>query len=567
MTSQTEITRDSAAVPDAPSDAAGVSHDIYDGLFFPGGGRRKVVESLEHFARYGSMLLFLQSAPGGGKTTVLQQFVQEADNTTQTLFLQGKKTAHMISAIEFELGLQPTLDETKPESSIGSKDSSKVEGVEKAEEVEFQPELDIDAAMPEEDSIERIRKYCQELANRGRRLLLVIDDVDRRHHDNLGRLMELADTAASNLKLVLSGTPTAFTHVKALADVKGVLLNSIELSVFTPDEASAYAEFRSAAAGRTESPYSELQLKAAWKRSECNLNRYHQLLAEFPVPAQKERNRPLLPLPHFLVAGMLVVVIALLVSLRGEDTEEVKDVVPIVLERIEPQEPVKKAEANSSKLAQESNNESRDISVRDDLRALSDEIDETKIAIDAEPEKTAKAVLAASPKELDKPLEATEESGASVSNIAVDIKEQITKEMASETEKLAASVEEEKVKAVSSSPVSAPKVSDTSTAKEQAVHRRLLAWPDTGYALQLFGTHNRARAEKLVQDYFGQADLLFYETRHNNKDWFVVINGPYSGSESARKGIDDLPDGLRGLRPWPRNIASIKRDIRRYHRN
>ncbi|NNC55257.1 MAG: hypothetical protein HKO07_06020, partial [Pseudomonadales bacterium] len=98
----------------------------------------------------------------------------------------------------------------------------------------------------------------------------------------------------------------------------------------------------------------------------------------------------------------------------------------------------------------------------------------------------------------------------------------------------------------------------------QKVFKRLQAWPDEGYALQVFGTHNEARATRLVEQYFGEADLLFYETRHNGKPWFVVINGPYSGRQSARESISGLPESLRRLRPWPRNVASIKGDILRF---
>jgi septal ring-binding cell division protein DamX len=96
------------------------------------------------------------------------------------------------------------------------------------------------------------------------------------------------------------------------------------------------------------------------------------------------------------------------------------------------------------------------------------------------------------------------------------------------------------------------------------VNLRLQAWSNEGYALQIFGTHNEQRAKKLVEEYFGEADLLFYETRHNGKPWFVVINGPYSGRQTAQESIATLPESLRRLRPWPRNIASIKADISRY---
>jgi DamX protein len=100
--------------------------------------------------------------------------------------------------------------------------------------------------------------------------------------------------------------------------------------------------------------------------------------------------------------------------------------------------------------------------------------------------------------------------------------------------------------------------------KVESAHKRLMAWSELGYALQIFGTHNAKRAKQLVDEYFGSADLLFYETRHNGKPWFVVVNGPYSGRQAARLSIEQLPESLQRLRPWTRNIASIQADIRRY---
>ncbi|NNM12621.1 MAG: hypothetical protein HKO60_11930, partial [Pseudomonadales bacterium] len=39
---------------------------------------------------------------------------------------------------------------------------------------------------------------------------------------------------------------------------------------------------------------------------------------------------------------------------------------------------------------------------------------------------------------------------------------------------------------------------------------------------------------------------------------------PYTGRQSAKESISSLPESLRRLRPWPRNVASIKGDILRF---
>ncbi len=523
---------------------------VFNGLFFPGGGRRKVVESLEHFARYGSMLLFLKAGPGAGKTTVLRQFILSTDSDTQKVFLQGKRCPALLASLEAELGLAVEVAETDTPSAASDD-----------EQAEFQPELAIEDVVPEGE-IGRLRNYCRDLASRGRSLLVVIDDVDRRHHEDLDELIGLADAGASNLKLVLSGSATACKQVNALADARGVLLNSVELTTFSSTEAVAYAQFYLAANGVSdeESPYSELQLNTAWTRSEGNINRFHQLLAEFPVSPKGQSPRPVLPLPHLLVAILLVGVIGTLVWLRGSEQESVGDVAPIVLERIDIGQEAESSNENAqAKVAEPTEPAANGLANEDTAQ---DEEAAELAQVDIEPEKTAKAVLAASGN-----LEAPGTTEVADNQREPEAGSKAVKEPVDEPKSTVDSTQPpNELSGVVKNAGQAEKPVGIAPARDKAVRDRLLAWPDTGYALQLFGTHNESRAQKLVEDYFGRADLLFYETRHDGKPWFVVINGPYSGSESARRGIDELPDGLRGLRPWPRNVASIKRDIKRLYR-
>ena len=95
-------------------------------------------------------------------------------------------------------------------------------------------------------------------------------------------------------------------------------------------------------------------------------------------------------------------------------------------------------------------------------------------------------------------------------------------------------------------------------------HLTIADWPDTGYALQIFGTHNSKSAKLLVERFAKQSSLFIYETRYSGKTWFVVISGPYTGRDEAKKAIQDLVPELQRLRPWPRNIASIQSDIQRF---
>lgn len=93
---------------------------------------------------------------------------------------------------------------------------------------------------------------------------------------------------------------------------------------------------------------------------------------------------------------------------------------------------------------------------------------------------------------------------------------------------------------------------------------KILSWNSTQYSLQIFGTHDFKKAKTLLKDFEEQVELLIYETRYNGKPWFVVINGPYSDRDISRSSVKNLPEKVRKLRPWPRNVASIQADIERY---
>ena len=98
----------------------------------------------------------------------------------------------------------------------------------------------------------------------------------------------------------------------------------------------------------------------------------------------------------------------------------------------------------------------------------------------------------------------------------------------------------------------------------EIIIKKILSWNSTQYSLQIFGTHDFKKAKTLLKDFEEQVELLIYETRYNGKPWFVVINGPYSDRDISRSSVKNLPEKVRKLRPWPRNVASIQADIERY---
>lgn len=504
-----------------------------DGLFFPAAGRQKAVESLRHFAEYGSMLLFLRGAAGSGRTTVLDRFALTVDSDTQVVGASASdgdiiaSLAQKVDQLSFEFD---QLAEKLATVDVHSEGGLEGEGSERAPSNSEENDWVLSPRLA-------LTNYLRRTSARGRRLIAVLDDCQAMNDEDLTILVELAEQFEGVFKLVFSGDDALADRVGDYSEREAILINFIDLPEFTLEDAEAYVDYRLQAAGYAEfNPFRREQIANALQRSEGSIPKFHQLLSDIPIKPTAPIKTPLIPLPHLLASLLLLALIGVLLFL-DDDTSIEDEPTPIVLQKLEP-----KLEEASPQPAEAANTEIE--AEAPPAEEISDT--ERSVIVDAEPEKTAAAVIVAA-----RQADPQENNDVDVVLDSADaaIDEQGAKE--SLPEALPADV--------------LPSTSDSSGVAPSSTHKRLLAWPETGYALQVFGTHNQARAEELVANYFGQADLLFYETRHNGKAWFVVITGPYSGSQAARRGIADLPDGLRGLRPWPRNIASIHRDIRRYH--
>jgi DamX protein len=97
---------------------------------------------------------------------------------------------------------------------------------------------------------------------------------------------------------------------------------------------------------------------------------------------------------------------------------------------------------------------------------------------------------------------------------------------------------------------------------QSARERRLLELAGTDYMLQLMGSVDMRRTEGFVKRYAGRLPVTYFETRLQNKPWFVAIVGPYDNKTAAVAQIMQLPVELQKQRPWARSVASIQKDIR-----
>ena len=97
------------------------------------------------------------------------------------------------------------------------------------------------------------------------------------------------------------------------------------------------------------------------------------------------------------------------------------------------------------------------------------------------------------------------------------------------------------------------------TPDEQA----LLA-PTSGYIVQLLGSYSSDGASNFRNEWKNKVtgNLYKYQTTHNNRDWYVVVSGVYSGRAEASAAVNALPASLRKQSPWIRPVADVQKVIR-----
>jgi DamX protein len=483
------------------------------GLFFAGGGRKEAVESLLHYSRYGSTPVFLTGHIGCGKTTTLKALISELESDVDVAVVPALL---MVTPSQFFIAMAKG----------------------------FGAESMVDSVMDLAAITQQLLALFKDNAISDKQSFLCIDNIQDLPSDVVSALFELLSLADGDLGILFIGELAATVMLESAAEQSDLLLNRIELASLDQQDVSAYVKYRLDAVGYNgEFPLTEMQLRALTYRSQGSLTQIHSVARSMLIAGMDNVKNERSPFPITHLLALIFLTLLIVIGWRHEKTAEVvAEPDPIVLE------PAVLVQAKPVKRAATVDNDSSGINAAVVNEVVSPESSLLTGKTAAEV-KTALKVLAA--------------DAANVSRQPVAARDPLLPPESAEV--ISANSQAEKLNTVE--PVvlgSATEAVMPEEVKTYSAHKRLIAWPQVGYALQIFGTHNAKRAKQLVEQYFGEADLLFYETRHNGRPWYVVVNGPYTGRESAKLSIEQLPEGLQRLRPWPRNIASIQADIRRF---
>lgn len=92
----------------------------------------------------------------------------------------------------------------------------------------------------------------------------------------------------------------------------------------------------------------------------------------------------------------------------------------------------------------------------------------------------------------------------------------------------------------------------------------LMALSASRYTLQLMAGGSRESLSAFAAVQPNRQQLRLYTARRNGQVMYILVAGSYADAEAARQAVARLPDQQRKAGPWPRTIASVQEDIRRF---
>lgn len=486
--------------------------------FFAGGNRQELLDQLIEHSLYSQSLMVVTGCLGCGKTslatTLCRSFGDEAVSAMvpATLFMNASQFLEKLSD---------------------------------------QLQLDLDTAN-RDSAIATLKDYAAQLDLEAKSLLVVIDDAHELSSEILNLVTSLRLNLDVGIHLVLFGESQLLSMLQnSLSEDDGNSLVDFEISELGGEETVEYVKFKLAEAGYTgELPISGSELGNVHNSANGIPGTINAL-----VSTALENAETRLPinsaLPSFVsIGGRYWSVAAVLVIML---------VAALVLF-----EPDPRLEAQQSVAVAPDGSRDVEIPVGADVNARTNStapppspLEVNEQLMEQEQESLTESELAS-------------ENRAQESQEQAPIEEPIQAPIASNEAQLAANESSElenEVPAESTIVDAQETPSITLAATETSIEisefeKSLLEFPGSSYTVQIMGSHSETNVKRFVEEELATIERGYFETRFDDKPWFVVVVGQFDTRSDANKAIEDLPDSLQSLQPWIRTLADIQSDIR-----
>lgn len=98
--------------------------------------------------------------------------------------------------------------------------------------------------------------------------------------------------------------------------------------------------------------------------------------------------------------------------------------------------------------------------------------------------------------------------------------------------------------------------------KKMGTQAFIFSKPKNHYTIQILGLQDLEKTKAFIKKNPMKNKLNFYQTKHQEKPWFVVIYGDFSSMQAAKEAQEKLPFPLKKHKPWVRQFQDIQENIR-----
>ena len=488
---------------------------------------------LEHLSRYSSLLSVVQGPKESGKSRFLMEFSRHQDDST---IISHVKASMLMTATQL---LQAAYSGFAPHFS------------QPANEATFGPLL----------------KFSHDLEERGQAALILVDNAQELNTDAITMLLDMMSLATDNQTVphvVLFSEHALNKNLDSYQRSRyDELTHSLSLAPYTLDQTRAYLLHRiRAVGGAIEMPFDEKQVTQIYLESggyPGRINKVAQKIMGMDNKSSKGFSLSMgFPLVHMALLSliMLGILIAVLFSDSSEDVET--------------------ASSNVIPLSPRQGQSSAETIAR--MEAIQRSIGQN---LDAGLPPISTGDISSSPLTTNDSLPPISVSGSSTGS-QTSTQDIIDSAIQTAPIRASTSLQEAPLAIAPLSPSILPAEETVSLVPENTASGNVavesaepvkedpfnktqwwLSQNPNRYTLQLLGTHSIGAVQDFIREQ-GSIDAFgYFKSKHNDKEWFVVVYGSYRNRSEAIGAAENLPKDIRDLNPWARSARGIQDDIRK----
>lgn len=466
---------------------------------------------LEHLSRYSSLLSVVQGPQGSGKSRFLMEFARHQDDTTVVSHVKGAMlmtAGQLLQAIYAGYASHFT-----------------------------QP--------PNETTFGPLLKFSHDLDEKGQAALILIDNAQELNTDAVSMLLDMMSLATDNQTVPHVVLFSEYSLSRNLDTYQRSryeqLSHSFTLAPYSPEQTRAYLLHRvRAVGGGINLPFNDKQVAQIHQESGGYPGRINQIAQAMMGNGNKPPKSGFrfnlamgFPLAH--MALLSVVMLGILVAVLFSDkpaqvntsADRTSNVIPLSPRQGQSSaETIARIDAMQRKIGQEGEIVLPPIPVGTSLPAIS--MSNTPTAEQPSAPSMVTPAISTAPIRSEAPLA----QAAPVIN----------------------------------TPVTQPKSEKANLNTSKDPFDKTEWWLSQNpnrYTLQLLGTHNQSTVQDFIRDQGGVDAFGYFKSKHNGKDWFVVVYGTYRNRSEAIAASESLPKDIRDLNPWARSARGIQDDIKK----